>query len=134
MNIGSVGNATKLLEALDPKGNSGFLGKITKDAKLIDEMKKITGQLLGNLGDLEGVLGNLGSDLDKLQSAFKSKAKPSKQDVEATKKALSKMFKDWQANRVKILEMQISSVEKHLANLRKELAAAKGNKPDGWFM
>lgn len=130
----NISGALKILEALDPKEHSTALSKLAKEAKVTGETKGLIGKILGSMKGFEGALSGLVGDLDKMHGAMKAKPKPSKEDLAAAKKTLVKMMKDWQANRVKVLEQQIADMEKHLASLKKELATAKGSKPEGWFM
>lgn len=130
----NIGGAIKILETLDPKENSGILSKIGKELTTMTDLRKAIQQMMGGLSGLDGALGSLLSDVDKMNGAMKTKSKMSKEDKEAAKKQLSKLMKNWQSNRVKLLEQHISALEKQLTSLRKELATVKGSKPDGWFM
>ncbi len=130
----NIGGAIKILETLDPKENSGILSKIGKELTTMTDLRKAIQQMMGGLSGLDGALGSLLSDVDKMNGAMKTKSKMSKEDKEAAKKQLSKLMKNWQSNRVKLLEQHIGALEKQLTSLRKELATVKGSKPDGWFM
>ena len=130
----NIGGAMKLVQSLDPKKNSGILGAMMKETKLTKEMAVTGNELAAAAANLLSSLGSLGSDMDKLTAAMKTKPKASEQDEEAVKKQLAKMIKDWQASRVKRLEDHIAKLEKQLAGLRKQLTDAKGSKPEGWFM
>lgn len=130
----NIGGAIKIIETLDPKENSGILSKIGKELTTMTDLRKAIQQMMGGLSGLDGALGSLLSDVDKMNGAMKTKSKMSKEDKEAAKKQLSKLMKNWQSNRVKLLEQHIGALEKQLTSLRKELATVKGSKPDGWFM